>query len=145
MKHQGNFSDFTHLRNKELMRAFREVFAKKMSFDISKDFELVVNSPCSRFWISEERATAIISSILRGNDALVGMRQSKQEMFKEILSRVIALRDKNPDMQLRDIVFQVVNSPAPKFYMKPRHAREIIYKIKKGHFSRHSHSMDNYF
>ncbi len=136
MKHPGNISDFTHMRNSELLRAFRKVFAQKAFFDITKDYGQVVNTPCSRFWISEERATAVISAIMRGQPILSSMRPTKREMFLEIYRRVLAMRNDNPDMPLCDIVFHVVNSPAPKFYMKPRHAREIIYKIKKGHYKK---------
>lgn len=136
MKHQGNTSDFTHKRNHELMRAFRQVLAKKHYFNIKKDFEQVVNMPCSRFWVSEERATAVISAILRGQPILDTMRPTKREMFLEIYSRVQEKQKEFPEMPLCDIVFFVVNSPAPKFYMKPKHASDTIYKIKRGHYKK---------
>ena len=132
MKHAGNTSDFIEIRNKELLMAFRKVLKEKPQFDINWDFTFVVNTPCSRFCISEQRAAVVISAILRGQPVLQAMRPTKREMFLEIYSRFIALRIDHPDAPLNDLVFMAVNSPAPKFYMKPRHAREIIYKIKKG-------------
>ncbi len=134
MKHSGCYSDFTEKRNQELLAAFRRVFEEKPFFDINKDFALVVNSPCSRFWISEERATAVVSAMLHGQPILDSMRPSKREMFLDIYHRVLLIRDDFPDSPLSDIVFVVVNSGAPKFYMKPRHAREILYKMKKGYY-----------
>lgn len=64
------------------------------------------------------------------------MRPSKREMFTEIYNRVVALKKHRPDAPLLDLVAKVVNSPAPKFYMKPRCAMEIIYKIKKGFYDK---------
>lgn len=134
MKHQGNVSDFAYLRNAELMAAFRKVLDEKQFFDINKDFEQVVNQPCSRFWTSEERATNVVAAIMRGQPIIHTMRPTKQEMFLEIYHRVMALRKERPNTQLFDIVFEVVNSPAPKFYMHPRYARKVIYLIKQGKY-----------
>lgn len=136
MKHQGNTSDFTHKRNRELMMAFRKVLEEKRYFNIKKDFEQVVNMPCSRFWVSEERATAVISAMLRGQPILETMRQTKRDMFLEIYRRVLVKQKESPEMPLCDVVFCVVNSPAPKFYMKPKHASDTVYKIKRGHYKK---------
>ena len=92
--------------------------------------------PCSRFWVSEERATAVISAMLRGQPILDTMRPTKREMFLEIFRRVEEKQKEFPDMPLCDIVFFVVNSPAPKFYMKPKHASDTMYKIKRGHYKK---------
>lgn len=134
MKHQGNVSDFAYLRNAELMAAFRKVLDEKQFFDINKDFELVVNQPCSRFWVSEERATIVVAAIMRGQPIIHTMRPTKQEMFLEIYHRTIALRKERHNTRLFDIVFEVVNSPAPKFYMRPLYASKIIYLIKQGQY-----------
>jgi len=136
MKHPGNTSYFTQMRNQELMRAFRLVLAQKKYFDVKKDFALVVELPCSRFWVSEERATAVISAMLRGQPILDTMRPTKREMFLEIFRRVKEKQQELPDIPLCDIVFLVVISPAPKFYMNPKHASDTVYKIKRGHFKK---------
>lgn len=99
--------------------------------DIDTAVEKVVNSPCSRFWISEERATAVISAIIRGQPILDSMRPTKREMFIELHARVCNIRNDAPEMNLYDAVFLAVNSPAPKFYMTPGYALNIIYKTKK--------------
>lgn len=136
MKHTGNTSHFSHMRNRELMTAFRHVLSQKKYFNIKKDFELIVNMPCSRFWVSEERATAVISNMLRGQPILNTMRPTKREMFLEIFRRVEEKQKEFPNMPLCDIVSLVVNSPANKFYMTPRYAFNTVYKIKKGHFKK---------
>lgn len=131
MKHTGSISDFTAKRNQELLAAFRKVFQTKSFFDITNDYALVVHTPCSRFWCSEERATAVVSAMLRGRSIHFTMRKSKRDMFLDIYCRVLFDRAATPDSPLSDIVFNVVNSQAPQFYMAPRHAREILYKMKK--------------
>ena len=131
MKHAGSTSDFTEKRNQELLAAFRKVFHSKNFFDITHDYTLVVQTPCSRYWISEERATAVVSAMLRGHSVHYAMRKSKRDMFIDIYCRVLFDRAATPDSPLSDIVFNVVNSQAPQFYMAPRHAREILYKMKK--------------
>lgn len=134
MKHKGCILEFTDKRNDELMAAFRAAIAKKSFIDLSEIAKIVVNTPCSRFWVSEERATVVISAMMRGKPILDKMRHDKREMFLEINRRVALLRSERPGLPLFDYVLEVVNSPAPKFYMRPRCAIEIIYKIKKGHY-----------
>lgn len=131
MKHKGCISDFSARRNHELLSAFRKVIDSMDFIDINVAAEKVVNLPCSRFWISEERATAVISAIIRGQPITKSMHPTKREMINEIYSRVMAVRENNPQQNLCDIVFNIVNSPAPKFYMTPRYAINIIYKMKK--------------
>ena len=136
MKYRGCILEFTHQRNDELMRAFREALDKRPFIDISEVSEVIVNMPCSRFWVSEERAMVVVSAILKGKPVLDTMRPTKREMFQEIFNRVALLRQQQPHAQLFDLVMEVVNSPAPKFYMRPRCAMEIIYKIKKGFYEK---------
>lgn len=81
---------------------------------------------------------AVVSAMRKGKPILDTMRPTKREMFQEIYRRVDALREKYPDSTLFDLVMEVVNSPAPKFYMRPRCAMEIIYKIKKGYYEQHN-------
>lgn len=134
MKHRGSVLEFATLRNNELMRTFRLTLAEQSFIDIYKVAQIVVNSPCSRFWVSEERATIVISDMLKGRPVLSNMHPLKREMFLEIYHRVLELRKDNRNTRLYNLVFDVVNSPAPKFYLQPRSAIQYIYKIKKGHY-----------
>lgn len=136
MKYHGCILEFTDDRNSELMRAFREAISKSTYIDITEISETIVNMPCKRFWVSEERAMVVVVAMLKGKPVLNAMRPTKREMFKEIFSRVMALRKERPKAPLYDLVMEVVNSPAPKFYMLPRSAMETIYKIKNGFYER---------
>lgn len=136
MKYHGCVLDFTDKRNEELMKAFRQTISTKSFIDITEISEIIVNTPCSRFWVSEERALVVIAAMLKGKPVLNTMRSTKREMFQEIHKRVIDLRKKYPDKTLFELVIKVVNSPAQKFYMRPRCAMEIIYKIKRGFYKK---------
>jgi hypothetical protein len=136
MKYHGCILEFTEERNRELMRAFRNAVCQSDFIDVSRIAETVVSTPCSRFWVSEERAMVVVAAMMKGKPVLSAMRPSKQEMFSEIYRRVMEMKRKRPGVPLSELVMDVVNSPAPKFYMRPRCAMEIIYKIKKGHYNR---------
>lgn len=138
MKYHGCILEFTDKRNDELMRAFRKAIDKRSFIDISEVSEEIVNMPCSRFWVSEERAMVVVNALMKGKPVLDSMRPTKREMFQEIYERVLSLRNEYPNKSLYDLVVKAVNSPALKFYMTPRSAMETIYKIKKA-FYEHRH------
>ena len=129
---------FTKERNNELLKAYKKVIKSVSQIRLKEIGVMVVNSPAPRFWVSEERATTVISSMLKGKDVLSSMRQSKREMFQEIYRRVIELRKlkKYRSQTLSSVVFTVVNSPAPKFYMKASSAIEILFKVRNGYYER---------
>lgn len=132
MKHTGCILDFTEQRNAELLAAYRLILSQVRHINIRDVSERVVAMPCSRFWVSEERAAIVCGAMLKGEGALSQMRPTKQAMFREIFRRMQVLRERNPEATVNELVRRVVNSTAPCFYMQPRCAMEIIYKIKKG-------------
>ena len=136
MKHHGCILEFTDERNDELMRAFREAINKRTYINITEISEEVVNMPCSRFWVSEERAMVVVAALISGKPVLDAMRPTKREMFQEIYHRVLNLKKQSPKASMFELVIKAVNSPAPKFYMTPRSVMETIYKIKKGFYKK---------
>lgn len=136
MKPFGAILSFTIQRNRALLDAFRRHTAESPFVSLDDIGRKVVDSPCPRFWVSEERAAAVVSLIMRGKPVLDTMRPSKREMFLEIHRRVIALKADNPHWNLKRLVFEVVNSPAPKFYMEPSSALERLFKIRKGWYGK---------
>lgn len=136
MKYHGCILEFTDDRNKELMMAFRKAITNSSVIDITEISESIVNMPCSRFWVSEERAMVVIAAMFKGKPVLNAMRPTKREMFQEIYNRVVDMKNEQPYASIYELVIKAVNSPAPKFYMRPRCAMEIIYKIKKGFYEK---------
>lgn len=138
MKHFGNTFECEQERDEDFMRAYRSQISNCSMICLADVFNNVVNMPSKRFWVSEERASIVIASMFRGND-LSTMRETKREMFNEIHRRVLLLKKEFPNMTMVDVVSEVVNQPAPKFYLTPSSARVIYYRIRKKYFKRHSH------
>lgn len=132
MKSFGSVLAFTRERNAALLKAYREQINAAGFIRLNEIGEKIVNSPSPRFWVSEERAAAVVSAIMRGKPVLETMRPTKREMFTEIHRRVVALKKEHPDWRLCQLVFKVVNSPAPKFYMEASSALERLFKIRNG-------------
>lgn len=132
MKSLGAVLAFTRERNAALLNAYRRQIEAVPFVRLGDIGPKIVNSPAPRFWVSEERAAAVVSALLRGKPVLDTMRPSKREMFEEIFRRVLDLREAHPDWRLSRLVFEVVNSPAPKFYMEPSSALERLFKIRNG-------------
>lgn len=131
MKSFGSVLSFTRERNAALLKAYREQVAAAGFVRLEEIGKRIVNSPAPRFWVSEERAAAVVSAITRGQPVLDTMRPTKREMFEEIYRRVTELKKRHPEQHLYQIVFTVVNSPAPKFYMEVSSALERLFKIRK--------------
>lgn len=141
MKSFGSVLAFTRERNAALLKAYREQVDAASFVRLNEIGEKIVNSPSPRFWVSEERAAAVVSAIMRGKPVLETMRPTKREMFEEIHRRVVALKEQHPDWHLCQLVFKVVYSPAPKFYMEVSSALERLFKIRNG---RHDNGKGNY-
>ena len=135
MKHYGCILDFTEERNRELMRVYREKLAQARYIIMPEIFEQVANTPCKRFWVSEERAAIVISAMLMGKP-LGNMRKNKREMFEEIFRRFLVMRKILPHKSIYDLAFRIVQQPAPSFYMTPRTVGELIYRIRNGWYGR---------
>jgi hypothetical protein len=134
MKPFGSISDFVPQRNNELIRAFRKILHESSYIKIKEVTNRLVNMPASRFWVSEERASTVVSAMVAGRGLPKNMRPSKREMFTEIYNRVVEMRKTNPKAPIRELAAIAVNTPAPKFYMCPRSALVVIYKIKNGYY-----------
>ena len=135
MKYFGSTLRFTESRNNDLMRVYRSLISKTDYINVIDIFEQVALSPASRFWVSEDRAAAVISAMHSGKK-LPAMLPNKREMFEEIYRRFLKERQLHPDKSLYWLVATVVNQPAPKFYFTPRTVGEIIYRIKNGWYDR---------
>lgn len=129
MKHFGSILEFTEQRNKELLETYKNYLDRHYLYVMPEIHKMVAESPSSRFWVSEERASIVVSAMLAGK-ALPRMNKNKLEMFKEIFTRFLQLKKIFPKRSVYDLVFDIVNQPAPKFYMTPRTVGEYINRIK---------------
>ena len=126
MKKKNSRCEFASERSEALLRNFRESIARQSRISIRRAFSDAVEAPAPRFWVSEARTMRVITMMLKGMDILDSMRPEKRRMYEEIYRRVMKQKEEHPDMPLGDIVFDVVNSPAPRSYMSVRYAAKII-------------------
>lgn len=131
MKYFGSILEFTRERNEDLIRVYREKLSEASIIVMPVIFELVAQSPSSRFWVSEERAAIVISAMAAGRP-MPRMRKNKREMFEEIFRRFVVMHEQQPDKSVYELVALIVNQPAPKFYLTARTVGEFIYRIKNG-------------
>lgn len=128
MRSIGSKADYIDTRNKNLVKAYyHNLSGKETYWNILKK---TVNTPCSRFWVSEKRALDIIKKMMSG-DNLARMTKTRREMFREIYRRVQQEIKKNPSADLYDIVVSVINRPAPKFYITEKSANVIIHQTMR--------------
>lgn len=130
MKKRGSISDFTVLRDQELLASFRQELMENRGGSLDELFVRAVHRPASRFWVSELRAAEVISAMLRG-EAPDNQLPKRREMYEEILRRVVEWQRGNPGRPLSDAVAEVVNSPAPEFYLSDLSAKVIIYRVRR--------------
>lgn len=124
--------DYIQSRNSNLRREFLARLGQNgMTLDrIYK--ALSSDTPADRFYISEERAYRLLRFGIRnasphphGNPL-----PQKLRMLAEIRRRVNALMEADPGLSLRDAVFEVVNSPAPAFYLTPSSIKTILFRSR---------------
>ena len=130
MKKKNSISEFTTERSQSLLRNFRESIARQSVISAKRAFQDAADAPAPRFWVSEARAAVVISMMLRGEDPTPSMLPEKARMYREIYRRVAELRETEPDTPVGDLVFRVVNSPAPSSYMGWNHAKRLINSLR---------------
>ncbi len=128
MRKHGSGFEYEIERNRDLLRARREALASRD--DSMGIYRQIVSMPSRRFWVSEERAYIVIYRMVKhGADSIRQMQPMKQKMFMEIYRRVCQTMALRPNDSLYKIVFDVVNQPAPEFYLTSGSAKVIIHRI----------------
>lgn len=128
MKHHGSCFPYKEQRKKELMTAFHSVISSTRHLNMMNVFREVVSRPCSRYWVTEERAAIVISSIERNTYRPLG--KYKHEMYMNLYHHYVELRRIMPELSYQELIYRVVNSRAPKFYLSPSLAKIIINTIR---------------
>lgn len=130
MKKKGSKFEYEQQRDDELVRAFRSAMTHCAVIRKTNIYKVVSRMPASRFWVSEERATIVVSRIMQGDD-LADMRPCKRRMFMEIYRRVMTLHRERPEAAVYDLVFDVVHQPAPEMFLTPGSIKTILIRIRK--------------
>ncbi len=131
MRHFGSKFEHEQERNEDIMRAYFEQIRSCENIYLPQILKRVVNMPSKRFWVSAERAAIVVSGMMRGDKLEHIKRPTKREMFYEIYNRVVQLRKQQPNASIFELTLQVVQEPAPKFYLTPGSAKVIIHKARQ--------------
>ncbi len=123
--------EFRTERNADLLAAYRRQFSPSEA-PADDILAATVAQPSKRFWVSERRATVVVSRMLRG-ESLHGMRPNTRLMYNEICRRVIAAQAQAgfAAAPLTEIVSTIIEQPAPCFYLTPQSARVILSRIRQ--------------
>lgn len=130
MRRLGDVYEFKEERDRELLQTFHLNLMRRGAIKLSECVKRTVMSPSSRFWVSKERATLVMYSMLRGKSN-EGMSLTRQEMYREIYRRLLLLKQEHPDWSVSQLTEVVVRQPAPRFYLTPKSALVILCKVRK--------------
>ena len=148
-KHIGNRNPYTDQRDSELLRAYRRakesLLKAKGSFLRAEALDIARSSPCSRYFVSEQRASSIIRKLLafdryiaslqgdsplpRPEDPLRDMLYMRRRMFSHLYIQYKRLRDENPDCSHEELVTMACASPAEEFYLTIDSTRAILNSV----------------
>lgn len=129
VKHKGNRDYYHQLQSRELYEAYKKAVWGGTG-SIKDIFRRVIDTPTSRFFVTEERASIVISAMLKGKPQNK-LSPTRKEMYEEIFRRVKAMMRVKPDSSLSDILRIVLAQPAPRFYITAGSAQVLIHRIKK--------------
>ncbi len=130
MKPKGCKFEYERERDADLLRAYRQLLGQVQRISSDDIYEKLVNMPSKRFWVSEERASIVISLMLKGKDTNI-KTPDRKEMFDEIFRRYIKMKKERPELSHNDIIFDVLRQQAPKFYTTPKTAKFLLVYAKK--------------
>ena len=126
------------------MKKYHELVCSSEKIVLKDLLSKLVNMPCRRFWVSEERAAIVISQKMKGENPRIGGTM-KAEMFDEIYRRAMIIHETHPWMTPISIAYMVVNQEAPKFYMTPGSAKVTICINKKEWYEKRKRKLRHLF
>ncbi|MCH5228542.1 MAG: hypothetical protein J1F12_00925 [Muribaculaceae bacterium] len=126
MKKKNSVSEFTTERNMVLLHHFRRAIAQQSRISIDRACQEAVDAPAPRFWVSELRAMRVIMKMLKGEEVLKDMYPQRRRMYEEIYRRVVETRQKFPTVKLDDIIFDIINNPAPCSYVTVSLVKKVL-------------------
>ena len=134
MRKKGSVFLMSNDRDKDLIRAYREVIKKQLNLygriTATGIMAKVVNSPASRYWVSSERAYSVILKMDKG-ESISYMKTRAQVFYRSLYKDFCVYRESHSGLPSKYIVEIVIQRPAPCFMISPAFARNIIFRMKK--------------
>ena len=130
MRHKGSISEDSLAMREDFYNSYKKVLASSSYIKLRDIVRKAISSPAPRFYVSPERALAVIQKIKKG-ESIAYMSESRRDMYTEIYNRVQSLLETNPYFSIKEAIRKVINSPAPKFYINEGTAIVTLHYIKK--------------
>jgi len=112
----------------DLYRVYKEVLDTGKYTNKYQIMRIAVNKPSCRFWTSAERLAEVITAWEKSGNARVGSNNLRHEMYLELYTRYKEYIKEHNGVKKIDACYDIINQPAPKFYLKPSWGLKILYK-----------------
>lgn len=123
--------EFKEERDRDFLASYDSIIKKhgKKAPYLKRDELLLetITCPAKRFYVSEEQSFRIITKMLRGQNTRI-RNPLKLQMYKEIFLRVKQELEKS-NRPIVEIIENVINQSAPRFYIDLKSARILHYKL----------------
>lgn len=139
-RHKGSRCDYTEERNSHLYGLYRKMLHdhESASFvrrcDVGGDvtvvptplMEQIASAPAPRYWISENRATAVVERLLKGYAIPESTTKERRRLYLHLHERFLKERELNPTLSIPALITIIVNSPAPESFVSPASIPKFI-------------------
>lgn len=123
--------NITKTRNLDIRALYLETLSRMKSAHPCTTTEQVIRSlmkaSAPRFYLTTEYAMRIVSLLNRGEPIPV-TNHNKIKMYREIHRRYLIARKARPKDGTYQIIDDIINSPAPSFYVDYPTIRSIVYQ-----------------
>lgn len=126
MKHIGSITEFYFDRMDAIMRVYDQIISQSSHIIMPEVYNQISQAPAPRFYVSDERALAVIKLLAKG-DPLNQMNPLKAQMFRDLANIVNTLPNSIP---LVDRITQAIHHPAPSFYLSPGSIKIMVCKYR---------------
>lgn len=134
MRHKGSLSQLSKGRNEDLYERYSQLRKRHLNLygRICETLILkqLVNSPAQRYWLSSERAYAVISQIRKGT-LYVNPKKTICRLYYALYDEFKKYKAEHPEIPDTRIVEDIIYQPAPCFGLEPRVAGIIVKKIAR--------------
>lgn len=123
--------EYAKERMDDLLTTYDRCIERAKFIRMNDIYAEVAKMPAKRFWVSDIRASLVVSALIRGENPLKTMWKNKKEMYTEIYRRVKELAKSRPKLSVLELCSIVVMQPAPSFYLTPGSTKVMICKARK--------------